>query len=657
MLRTVLASAAAILLVVAFVRGQGAIPLSKPGHEDLTFWANHNGLSEIDVEGEVGFGDLARLVMRRRSNAERMRALRDRFTFKVRDAGAVRGPGVYRARSTETGLAWIEKPESLIVAGGLIVNVPVVIERADGDAVGYMARLRGDQVEVRDRDRTLTATVAVDRRPLVRTRVLLREGGRPTAARIYITAADGLAYAPKGSVSRMAAMAAEYYFHARDSLELELPAGATTFEATRGPEYELTKRTVELGAGKPSEVTLELKRWENLAAKGWYSGDAHIHANYTAVDHQVITPEDVRLQTLGEDLNYANLMVANSSGGFLHDTRHFTGEPHALSVPDYLMYWNEEMRNAGTYGHMCFFNLKSLVEPLYTGFRDTPFPDDYPPNYTQAAAARRQGGAVTYAHPGYAPTFEGASARELPVDLALGAVDAMDVLSNNPEDVAAELWYKLLNCGFRLGVSAGTDAFTNVADHYTPGGGRVYALSGERLTNADWIESYRRGRTFATNGPTLLMTVDGHGPGDELEYAGAARAVRVQATVRSHVPLTAVEVIVNGRVAARTEGRSIDQKIQLERSSWIAVRASGPWHRLILNDTSAFAHSSPVYVRLAGKPIAEPADLQFYIDWIDRLIARTAKAGRFSTPARREEMLNLFRRAQEEYRKRLRAAA
>jgi hypothetical protein len=655
MTRFVLAGLGAVLLVVAFVRGQSAIPLSRPGHEDLTFWVNHNGLSEIDVEGEVGFGDLARIVMRRRANAERMRALRDRFTFKVRDAAAVDTADVFRAILTDRGLEWKHKPEKIVVAEGRIVNLPVVIERAGGDAVGYIARLTGDQVTVRYAGRELTASVTVDARPMARTRVQLREQGRPSTARVYITAADGLAYAPRGSVSRMAALPAEYYFHGEDSFELDLPAGSTTFEATRGPEYELTARTVEIVPGKRNEVTLDLKRWEHLAAKGWYSGDVHIHANYTAPDHQAITPEDVRLQTLGEDLNYANMMVANSSGGFLHDKQYFTGAPHALSRPNCLIYWNEEMRNGGGYGHMCLLNLKSLVEPLYTGFRNTPHWEDYPPNHAQAAAAKKQGGAVSYAHPGYAASFDGASMKEMPVDLALGVIDAMDVLSNNPEEVATELWYKLLNCGFRVGVSAGTDAFTNVADHYIPGGGRVYARGGPRLDNAEWVRSYQQGRTFASNGPSLLVTVDGRGPGQELRYSGPRRTVRVQAAVRSYVPVDDVEVIVNGKVAAKSAGLNVDEKVTLDGSSWVAVRVTGPWHRMILNDTAAFAHSSPVYVLLDERPIGNAEDLRYYIDWIDRLIARTAKNGRFATPERRQEVLDLFRRAQDVYRQRLKS--
>ena len=52
---------------------QGAVAMSRPGQEDLTFWVNHNGLEQLDAIGEAGFGDMARILMRRRSNAEAFR--------------------------------------------------------------------------------------------------------------------------------------------------------------------------------------------------------------------------------------------------------------------------------------------------------------------------------------------------------------------------------------------------------------------------------------------------------------------------------------------------------------------------------------------------------------------------------------------------------
>jgi hypothetical protein len=667
--------------------GQSAVSLSRPGQDDLTFWANHNGLAELDVQGEVGFGDMARILMRRRSNSDRMRAMRDRFTFKVHEMAALDTPDLIRVEVWGDGLAWLGQPKEIVVTRGRIFNLPVAIRNRGSNSVqialsygseapvsgaippgstaGYFLKVienspgvRVGKVTLRTGGMPSEALLRVDVRPTATLRVHLAE-----PARVYLTAADGLAYAPKGAISRVTAMSAEYYFHVEKTFELELPAGETRIEATRGIEYDLSSRTVELQAGKMTEVTLPLKRWQNMARAGWYSSDAHIHANYTAVDHQVITPEDVRLQALAEDLNNANMMVANSGGSFIHDERYFEGKPNRLGSRDYIIYWNEEMRNRGLYGHMCLFNLKTLVRPIYTGFPDTPQSDDYPANYTQAEGAQKQGGAVTYAHPGYAATFEGASARELPVDLALGQIDAMDVLSNNFEEVSMELWYRLLNCGFRLAISAGTDAFTNVADHYTAGGGRVYVHAGQPLDYQQWIRNYKRGRSFASNGPSILFTLDGHEPGDEIRMAaGAARKFRLKALVETQIPLDRVEVIVNGKVlvsrsVAGQKRIALDEPIALERSSWVAVRALGPWHRLVLNDGGAFAHTSPVYVYMGDQPIAFRGDVRFYIDWVERLIARVKERGRFTTGERRAEVVALFERALQKYRQREAVAA
>jgi len=654
------------------------VSLSLPGQEDLSFWANRNGLVEIDFEGEVGFGDMARLLMRRRANRDWFRSIRDRFVFRVQDLAELQTPDLFRVAVENDRLLWLHRPDSIIAGAGRVFNLPLVVvnrsaqaetvrvetdsSRAaavigSGRAAGLLLKIRESEpgsvsrlLRVSAAGRSLEAGLALDVRPLGLLRVrLLEADGTATWARVYLTASDGLAYAPRGTISRFAAVPAEAYFHAAGSFEVELPAGEALIEATRGQEYRLTRRSVEIRPGATTEAELRLERWVDMAARGWYSADSHIHANYTARHHQIITPEDVRRQTLAEDLNNANLMVANSSDDFLHDEAFFEGKPHALSRPGYLMYWNEEMRNAGLYGHMSFFNLKSLVHPVYTGFPGTPHWEDYPPNYETAKAAQAQGGAVTYVHPGYEATLAGASCRELPVDLALGQIDAIDVLSNNPEEVAMELWHRLLNCGFRLAASAGTDSFTNVADHYTPGGGRVYVRLDGPIDYAAWIRTYKRGRSFASNGPVIFFTLEGREPGDELRLPAGAQTLRVKAEVKTQMPLDKVEVVVNGKAVISGPALEIDREIRLEESSWVAVRALGPWHRLILNDTATFAHTSPVYVYLGEQPIRSVEDARFYADWIERLIARTAQRGRFATEARRQEVLELFRRARQIY--------
>src|SRR5581483_9690635 len=142
------AAAAIALLCAAALRipstaGQGAVPMSRPGQEDLTFWVNHNGLENIEVLGEVGFGDMARILMRRRSNAEAFRKLRDRFTFKVRDMSAIDTPDVFRAELSASGLQWRNHPAHFVIAAAHTFNLPLMVTNSTAAPVKVDASFAG----------------------------------------------------------------------------------------------------------------------------------------------------------------------------------------------------------------------------------------------------------------------------------------------------------------------------------------------------------------------------------------------------------------------------------------------------------------------------------------------------------------------------------
>ena len=77
-----------------------------------------------------------------------------------------------------------------------------------------------------------------------------------------------------------------------------------------------------------------------------------------------------------------------------------------------------------------------MVEPFFSGQPDSKHWEDYPANYTIAKAAKDQGGVVCYTHPANREEIPVGPhiAREFPIDLALGAADALDVLGNGVEE-------------------------------------------------------------------------------------------------------------------------------------------------------------------------------------------------------------------------------
>ena len=103
--------------------------------------------------------------------------------------------------------------------------------------------------------------------------------------------------------------------------------------------------------------------------------------------------------------------------------------PTPLSSSETVLYWNEEFR-ATLWGHMTLLNLKRLVEPLFTGFRDTTNPLDTPTNADIADATHLQDGHVNFTHPASSsgdPFLGPYAAKSVPVDVALGKIDSLDI--------------------------------------------------------------------------------------------------------------------------------------------------------------------------------------------------------------------------------------
>jgi hypothetical protein len=492
--------------------------------------------------------------------------------------------------------------------------------------------------------------------------IKLVRNNAPAAARVAVIGSDGKSCAPAGAAIRKTKRD-ESYFYADGSFDVTLPPGRARLNICGG--IEVIPQALNVDAGSTTELSVQLPRWIDMAARGWYSGDSHVHL-HTGGPIEV-TPADALVAARAEGINYVNLCASNNVGDDIRDAELITGRPHGASTDRHLLVFGEEMRST-IYGHMQFFGINRLVQPQYTGFDGTPNRNDFPANYAMAADAVRQGGLVTYGHPIFAgqaypfdkdPAKPSAAARELPIDAVLGMVHAVDLMSyNSDEDRSAQLWYRLLNCGLKLSACVGTDA---LLDRSTDplGGDRVCVKVLGPLTMQNWLDGLKSGRSFVTNGPIPALEVNGRGLGQTCELTTAGK-VRVTATVESYVPVDRLEIIVNGGVAARGEVAAGDQtagrvkrlevELPLERSSWVALRVRGADHPSIF-DGPAWAHTSPVFVQVAGQKIASREDAKYFVDWIEQLLKVVAARNRYPSPESRQQVESLFRRAQNEFRK------
>jgi TolB protein len=486
------------------------------------------------------------------------------------------------------------------------------------------------------------------------------EQGNPIAARIYLRAENGEYHIPPASIGRGRR---ERFFHARGQFQAVLPPAKYTVEAVKGFEYEPVTRNLNLSFielnDRTTSETITLKRIVDMPRLGWYSGDVHMHPNHRE-GGLYMTMADCELLAAGEDIRVANLLISNRQYTTrVFDTEFFRdGEVDPASSGETMMVVQEEFRNTSDmYGHMPLLGIKRLIEPFFSGER--PYWEDYPSNYATAKRVQEMGGVVSYAHPSnrLGVLLGPHQAREFPIDLALGVINALDVLSNADEEATSHLYYRVLNCGLKCTASAGTDTQMDVPDNNSiSGGGRVYVKIEPPLTYAKWIESYRAGRTFVSNGPMLFLNVDGKEPGEEVRFTGRQR-LTVSAEARSLPPMQALELIVNGEVAATAtptaEGTAakLTHTLELDASAWVAARVRGAAHRRVMNDSHLFAHTSPVYLLRDGKPVAIAKDAGVVLGWVDRLIEDVKRSPRFATEARRQEVLEVFQRGRAHYEK------
>jgi TolB protein len=492
------------------------------------------------------------------------------------------------------------------------------------------------------------------------------EHGALTAARVVVTGADGRFFAPAlawlhhAEFDRNALPFEARYFHTAGEERIEVPEGAVSVEVMKGLARSPARRTLTVVAGavRDVEVSLPADPWPDAPARRWVSADVHVHMNYGG--HYRNTPAHLVLQAQAEDLDIVENLIVNKEQR-VPDIAYSGRGVDAASTPQTLVVHGQEFHTS-YWGHLGLLGMKgATLLPGYAGYPNTAAASLSPTNADVADLAHAQGAVVGYVHP-----FEEepqplthpahTDADELPVDVALGKVDYLEIVSFADHQATASVWYRLLNLGFRIPAAAGTDAMADYATLRGPVGlNRVYASVPEGALSSDvWLEALKQGRSFATNAPLLDFSLGGQPLGANLALAHAGR-VPFSARLRSLVPLDHAQIVCNGRMVrelALTGGRTrLEARgtLPVGVSGWCVLRALSRDAEYPILDNFVYATTSPVYVTVGGARPRSGEDARFFEAWIDHLIATTRAYPDWNSPDEKAAVLGELARARAVY--------
>lgn len=466
--------------------------------------------------------------------------------------------------------------------------------------------------------------------------------GKPTPVRCHMSGSQGEYLAPYGHHSVVNAnwfedygadvvAGGRQYAYVSGEFISDLPVGEIFVELTKGFEYEPVRQRIVVKPGQ-KDLDLSIRRWKDLRALGWVTADTHVH---------FISPHTAWLEGQCEGVNVVNLL-ASQWGRLFTNVGDLTGRL-GIAENDTLVYVGTENRNH-MLGHMSMLGTKGLpVYPMCGGGPSESWVGD--PDFRAlaewAAENRRKGGVVIRPH------FPYCGCTEDPVPILSGLVDALEIGALRGEDFPTQEWYRYLNCGYRVAVAGGTD---KMGANCALGWLRTYAqLDRSRPFTYDaWAEAVRSGRTFATNGPLIDFTLDGHGIGITVDMSGPGTLEAV-ASAHSFWPLGKIEIVQNGKVIATEQtregqkGLSVKCQVDALRSGWVAARCSGvPGHPA----GYVAAHTSPIYLQVGDSRAFDGPAAEHMLNLMQGAVEYMQTLSTAYDEPSRKRMVKLFKEVQ-----------
>jgi len=395
---------------------------------------------------------------------------------------------------------------------------------------------------------------------------------------------------------------------------------------------------------------------QSVEPHDWFAGDPHVHRGIgcsRSNEKEMLSPQALHEMMKPNNLAVVAVLADVGNGEMKYaekDVPLITGKDNPESTPGHILHWDAEWHfdpSGVTFeqkmigGHLIILGLQH-GKSFFSEF-----------TYPVFKWARDQGAPVGFAHMQYLPegipkVLDCCAPLEMPVETALGNVSFLMEDVHGSES-AIQAYYRILNCGFRPGLVAGTDYSCNFLEPL--GTLLTYVrIPDGKLTYAKWVEGIAHGRT--------VVSRDGHNefldlkvnktfsPGEEIHHGSQGRvSVSVRWTSLKYSE-GKIEIVHNGEVTASRAGSAspgspltFETTVDFDRSGWLcARRVDGKGHH---------THTGAVFVAVGKAPIrASASDAEFFVQWIDNLLQQTSPGGAWS-----EFFLHDREAAQNRYRK------
>lgn len=421
-----------------------------------------------------------------------------------------------------------------------------------------------------------------------------------------------------------------------------LPQIKLMVEAIRGPETELTTKSLVLAGKAKASIELPINRFYDAEFRGLRSGNTHLHlmklTHAEALRYLQLVPQcddlDLvflsHLRRIPDERTYITNQIVEDSfaGGSLkrlsqHGALYSNGQEHRHNF------------GAGGegFGHVMLLDIQKLIRPVSIGPGIMRSGTDSVPLQHGIKEARKDKATVVWCHNAFGH-------EDLPNWLA-GLVHAQNIWDGSQTGTYADSFYRYLNLGIKVPFSTGTDWF--VYDF-----ARVYVPMDGELTSEAWLKQLRDGRSFITNGPFLELIAERGVVGDTISLPGPGR-LTFMAKGMGRLNFGGLEMIYNGKVVGRASstregGYYFTDKqfsVNLPEPGWVALRVP-----LDARDNEfgrrLFAHTSPIYIEMNNKSIFKHSVAEEMLKEIDGSIKKIEDQAKFANAKERAAVMQVY---------------